>query len=70
MINSSEVVEASEHLEIHCEQSDVRVFVHAAVNRKHFVLGELELDRPKVFRFSVLSVAGYEVVGKVSSKTG
>jgi hypothetical protein len=67
-IVSADWAEVGEHIELCCEQQGNRVFVKAEVNRKPFVLGEIEVNQVKAFTFSILSVSGYEVTGKVNSK--
>lgn len=64
-VASSRTYEVGEHIVLRCEQQGSRIFVHAEVNRKPFVLGEIESSLPRTIAFSVLSVSGYEVTGKV-----
>lgn len=67
-IESGEKFDAGDHLNIRCESRLGRIFFHAEVNRRPFVLGEAVCDKPKIFQFSILSVAGYEITGRVTCK--
>jgi hypothetical protein len=67
-VAACESQDAAEHLRIRCEDQAGRTFVYAEINKKPFVLGECEFEQPKRFTFSVLSMSGFEVTGKVTYK--
>lgn len=54
-----------EGLELACELENDNVFVRANIKSRPFVLGDAKIDQPKMTQFSVLSVAGVEISGRV-----
>lgn len=56
----------SHQLSFKLDRQSGKSFVGAEVKGKSFILGEVGEDKAKLFRFSVLSVAGIEVSGVVN----
>jgi len=53
-------------LELACEVSGERIFVRAMIRSRPFILGDAQTNENKSTQFSVLSVAGLEVRGKIT----
>jgi len=53
-------------LELGSEENGDRVFVRANIRNRPFLLGDGKIGEQKVTQFSVLSVAGVEVGGRIS----
>ena len=67
-IEANSLVDLTDDLTFRCEPQGGLIYLHAEVRKKHFVVAELGTDEAKKLSFSILSVAGYEVSGKVSFK--
>lgn len=52
--------------ELAYEINNDRVFVRANIRNRPFILGDAAMDEQKVSQFSVLSVAGIEVGGRIT----
>lgn len=69
-IASGLILNATQDVEFHCESQNGRVFVRAEVRKKHFIIGEVVANEAKVLSFSILTVAGIEVIGRLKSLGG
>ena len=65
--------EKSEHVldafRIGCLPKAERVFINATIRGRPYVLGEVQMDVDRNFSFSILSVSGMEIHGRIHCET-
>lgn len=66
-IRNATVKEVTDQFFLSCEDLGERVFVNGNIKNQKYVLGELSKGQKRVFNYAILSVAGIDISGRIST---